>query len=209
MSQVILLTDVYAVGYGKYAGTYKVATEIRKAGYTCQVIDNYIFLGLENLKILFKKFIKESTLLIGISCTLNDKNTGDTFSWGLKQEVFLDLINFAKSLNKNIKIVAGGSRIKEDTNYEFIDYTIINKADNSIIALLNHISKNEKLNFLQLENTKVIKEIDYPYSQKEFETSTIEYQPNDIIFSHEALPLEISRGCIFSCAFCKYDLIGK
>lgn len=101
MTQVILLTDVYAVGYGKYAGTYKVATEIRKAGYTCQVIDNYIFLGLENLKVLFKKFIKESTLLIGISCTLNDKNTGDKFSWGLKEEEFLHLINFAKSLNKN------------------------------------------------------------------------------------------------------------
>lgn len=75
--------------------------------------------------------------------------------------------------------------------------------------MLNHIFKDEELNFLQLDHTKVIKEISYPYSQKEFENSTIEYQPNDIIFSNEALPIEIARGCIFSCAFCKYDLIGK
>ena len=38
--QVILFTDVAdTIGYGKYAGTYKIATEIRAAGYSCQVVD--------------------------------------------------------------------------------------------------------------------------------------------------------------------------
>ena len=38
--QVILFTDVAdTLGYGNYAGTYIVATEIRNAGYTCQVVD--------------------------------------------------------------------------------------------------------------------------------------------------------------------------
>ena len=32
---------------------------------------------------------------------------------------------------------------------------------------------------------------------------------NDIIFDNEALPIEIARGCIFSCAYCHFDLIGK
>ena len=38
--QVILFTDVAdTIGYGKYAGTYKVATELRAAGYSCRVIN--------------------------------------------------------------------------------------------------------------------------------------------------------------------------
>lgn len=209
MPQVILLTDVYAAGYGKYSGTYKIATEIRKTGYTCQVIDNYIFLGLGNLKILFKKFIKESTLLIGISCTLNKTGTDDEFDWGLKESELINLITFAKELNPNIKVVVGGSRINEALSRNFIDYSIINKADKSIVELLDHIFKNKPIKFTQLEHTKVINEVDYPYTQDEFKNSIIEYQHNDIILPSEALPLEIARGCIFSCGFCKYDLIGK
>ena len=48
---VVLFTDIAdTAGYGKYAGTYKIATEVRRQGYTCQVIDNFSWLGLERLK---------------------------------------------------------------------------------------------------------------------------------------------------------------
>jgi hypothetical protein len=50
---------------------------------------------------------------------------------------------------------------------------------------------------------------DYFYSQEQFATSKIIYQSQDIILPGECLPIEVARGCIFSCAYCHFDLIGK
>ena len=35
------------------------------------------------------------------------------------------------------------------------------------------------------------------------------WNKNDCIQTGETLPLEISRGCIFKCKFCRYPYIGK
>jgi radical SAM superfamily enzyme YgiQ (UPF0313 family) len=35
------------------------------------------------------------------------------------------------------------------------------------------------------------------------------FAKNDFILPNEALPLELSRGCIFKCKFCQYPNIGK
>lgn len=210
--QVIILSDIASLqlGYGKYAGAYKIASEVRKAGYTCQVIDNYTWGGLDRLKVLMDKFVDSSTILVGISCALNEKRSGSKIlHWGYQEEAFMDFIRYTKSLNPNLKTVAGGPRIYENSSWEEIDYTIINKADNSIVALLDHLGGKRDIKFENVGPTKLIRESDYPYTQEEFKNSTIQYEHNDIIFEKEALPLEIARGCIFSCAFCKYDLIGK
>lgn len=212
MAQVILLTDIASkpIGYGKYAGTYRIATEIRNAGYTCQVIDNYTFIGSDQLKLLLKKFIKDETIAIGISCTLNEKQVGDKFyHWGIDDNEFANLMGYAKILNSKVKVIQGGSRAKNKPDWAFVDYTIIGKADKSILALLDYLTNEKDLIYTQLKNTKLIKDVDYAYTQTEFEDSTIKYEHNDIIFPGESLPIEIARGCIFKCAFCKYDLIGK
>jgi radical SAM superfamily enzyme YgiQ (UPF0313 family) len=210
--QVIILTDIadYNLGYGKYAGSYKIATEVRQSGYTCQVIDNYTYMGLDKLKILLDKFVGDNTLLIGISCALNNKTVnGKHLHWGYEEQDFLNILGDLKNKYPNLNTVAGGPRIQENQSWNNIDYTILSKGEKSIVALLNHITQVTELKYNSLGHTKVIKEIDYPYTQEEFSTSIIQYEHNDIIFENEALPLEIARGCIFACAFCKYDLIGK
>ena len=210
--QIVLLTDIadYPLGYGKYAGAYKIATELRKAGYTCQVIDNYTHMGINKLQLLLEKFVNDETLLIGISCALNDKTVnGKRLHWGYDEQDFLNLLGDLKKQFPKLNTVAGGPRIQENHSWFNIDYTILSKGEKSVVALLNHIIHGTELKYNQLGPTKVIKEIDYPYTQEEFSTSIIQYEHNDIIFENEALPLEIARGCIFACAFCKYDLIGK
>ena len=37
--QVVIFTEVCHGGFGRYAGTYRVATELREAGYTVQVVE--------------------------------------------------------------------------------------------------------------------------------------------------------------------------
>lgn len=209
--QVVLLTDIADTpGYGKYAGTYKLATEIRKSGFSCQIIDNYTWYSLDKLKLLIKKFITHNTLVLGISCTLNEKRIdGKVLHWGIPDHQLEDLILFAKNLNPNIKVLAGGSRITAYSNWEYIDYTVVNKGDIAIIKILNHLKNNEPLISKRINNTVMVNGDDYFYSQDEFNKSFIEYQSNDIILPNESIPVEIARGCIFSCAYCHFDLIGK
>ena len=66
--QVILFTDVAdTIGYGKYAGTYKVATEVRAAGHTCQVVDLFSKYTYQELENILNKFVTKDTVLIGFS----------------------------------------------------------------------------------------------------------------------------------------------
>lgn len=210
--QVILFTDISTEpGYGKYGGTYKVATEVRSAGYTCQVIDNFLWLGIDRLKQLVDKFVSEDTCIIGISCTVNEiwEKNGTCRFWGLPDHEFVELIEYAKAKNNKIKIVAGGARVNVLCDWHYVDFAVTRKADIAIVKIIEHVATGSALKYDQNTHTKIVKGDDYFYSQESFSKSQIKYEPNDIILPNEALSLEVARGCIFACAFCKFDLIGK
>ena len=217
--QVILFTDVADTpGYGKYAGTYKIATEIRKAGYTCQVVDNFSFYSYDRLEKIINKFVTKETILIGFSCTLMEKREGlygskssKVYNFGRPDQEIIDILRYAKSKNPKIKTVAGGARVNLNSYWQEIDYTIINKGDIAIIKLIEHLLYGSNLPVVKTSPCIVIdgSSKDYFYSQEDFSQSSIIYEKNDIIMEGECLPIEVARGCIFSCAYCHFDLIGK
>ena len=218
--QVILFTDVAdTTGYGKYAGTYKVATEVRNAGYTCQVVDLFSKFTYSELEQIIDKFVTSETILIGFSCTLMEKRVGlygskeaKVYNFGRPNEEVEQLMNRAKSKSSKLKTVAGGARINSNSTWPFIDFTVINKGDIAIIKLIEHILYGNNLpGAKQLKHSVMIdgSSEDYFYDQTAFASSKIIYQPQDIILPGETLPIEVSRGCIFSCAYCHFDLIGK
>jgi hypothetical protein len=208
---VVLFTDIAdTAGYGKYAGTYKLATEIRANGYTCQVIDNFSWLGVERLKILIDKFINDDTILVGFSCTLNEKRiNGKVQHWGITDEEFYPLLKYIRNKNKKIVTCAGGSRVTSNSNWPGIDYVILNKGDIAILKLLDHVTKDSDLKTISNKHSKIVNGDDYFYTQEQFNCSKIIFEQQDIILPGESLPMEIARGCIFSCAYCHFDLIGK
>lgn len=208
---VILFTDIAdTAGYGKYAGTYKLATEIRAAGYTCQVIDNFSWLGVDKLKLLIDKFITNETLLVGFSCTLNEKRiNGIVQHWGITNDEFYPLLEYIRNKNKKIVTCAGGSRVTSNSDWPGIDYVVLNKGDIAILKLLDHVTKDTELKTTSNKYSKIVNGDDYFYTQEKFNCSKVIYEQNDIILHGESLPMEIARGCIFSCAYCHFDLIGK
>lgn len=208
---IVLLTDVAStIGYGKYGGTYKLATELRNSDYSCQVIDMNSYWTIDRYKQIIDKFITDKTILVGVSTTLGEVRVGSKeLIWGRSEEEFITILSYIRSKNTNIKICAGGTKINNRSDFPYIDYVILGKADRAIVALANHLKKNTKLKFVENSHTKVIKSDDYFYSQEDFSTSQIVFAPNDIIFKTESLPMEIARGCIFKCGFCRFDLIGK
>jgi len=209
--QVVLFTDIAdTAGYGKYAGTYKLATEIRASGYTCQVIDNFSWLGSQRLRTLIDKFIGDDTLLVGFSCTLNEKRiNGKVQHWGMPDAEFYELLSYVRSKSKQIVTCAGGSRVTNKSDWPGVDYVILNKGDVAILKLLDHIATGADIKYTANRYSKTINGDDYFYTQDQFKCSRILYEPNDIILPGESLPMEIARGCIFSCAYCHFDLIGK
>lgn len=217
--QVILFTDVAATpGYGKYAGTYKLSTEIRNNGYTCQVIDLFSYFTFDNLKKIINKFVTSETILIGFSCTLMEKRIGPygnpkskVYNFGRPDEEVSEIIRYAKQKNPKIKTVAGGARINVNSYWNFIDFTVVNKGDVAIIKLIEHLLYGTNLPAIKSQPNIVIdgSSEDYFYTQEQFAQSSIIYQTEDIILKNECLPIEIARGCVFKCAYCHFDLIGK
>jgi len=209
--QIILFTDVAdTIGYGKYAGTYKIATEIRNNGYTCQVVDLFSYYSYADLEKIVSKFCTSETILVGFSCTLMEKRKfGKISNFGRPDQEFVSIVEKIKSINKKIKICLGGARITVKSYWQGVDYVIINKGDVAIIKLIKHLKNGDDLKIISSDPCCVIDGNDYFYTQEQFAISKIKYIPEDIIFNGESLPIEVARGCIFNCAFCHFDLIGK
>lgn len=209
--QIILFTDVAdTIGYGKYAGTYKLATELRLHSYTCQVIDVFSYYSWAQLTSLATKFITKDTVLVGFSCTLSEKRIhGKVYNFGMEDQRFVDFLTYIKQINQNVRVALGGARMNNICHWQGVDYIVLNKADRAIIAIVEHLLYNKELITHRKTPSFLVDGNDYPYTQEDFSSSQIIFEPNDIIFQNEALPIEVSRGCIFQCAFCRYDHIGK
>lgn len=209
--QVILFTDVAdTIGYGKYAGTYKIATEIRNQGYTCQVVDLFSYYSYSDLEKIVSKFCTSETVLVGFSCTLMEqRKDGKVFNFGRPDDEFNSIVDKIKSINNNTKICLGGARMTYNSYWHGVDYVIVNKGDVAILKLLKHLIDGEDIKTVKSTPCHVIDGNDYFYTQEQFAYSNIKYIPEDIIFPGESLPIEVARGCVFQCAFCHFDLIGK
>jgi len=211
----ILLYGNHDLPITKYAGTFRIASELRKHGYSTQCVDLTAFNGLDNeLKLILTNLISEKTLWIGISTTFlfnifgfpyvrSQKSFDTRFSYNNEiSNGIKSFVEFIKQLNPNIKLIAGGSRrfmleqfgfkiFKFYSDTEIIDFTKWCEKTNSQI----------RLDFY----SNVIEGSEY----KDFHTSQILFEKEDIIDFNDTLPMEVSRGCIFKCKFCSFPMNGK
>lgn len=207
MYDVILFTDINLdIGFAKYAGTYRIASELRNLGASVKVIDCFTKFSEEEIYIILSKYIDESTLFVGISSTLLHK--GDNLH-GFNNQFFEKLKNHILSINSNTLLILGGSRVNKFTNIKGIDYYFVGKADVSIKEFYLYLKNKTNINISHIENRKFLLTENFNVTTEYFSNTKINYVFDDIIEHHESLPLELSRGCIFKCSFCQYDLIGK
>lgn len=207
--EVILLSDVYAEGWIRGAGAYKLATELRLAGYTVQVIDFAGRLTQEEATKLFDKFISNETFLLGVSNTFMHSNGSKIF----EQEWMLDLINGYKH-RYNFKVVIGGNRggpaTLTTTARTVFDILVSGFADRAIVEIAAAAKQNDigSLKGITKNNQLFIDcKIDYIYES--FHTSKTIFTKQDCLFHGEALPIETARGCKFRCSYCFYPGNGK
>ena len=185
----ILFTDINgSLGVGKYAGAYRLATELRNNGNKVTVIDYMMAYTVKELKDIIKKHKRKNTEWVGFSSTFLAPRNFDVFlnrfqttnkikettCIGLTKVEADDLFDYIKSLG--LKIYIGGSKVKNE--------------------------------FSNVENIYGEGEIKFN-KNFDFTQSKINWTNEDNIFEGEHLPIEIARGCIFKCKFCSYNLNGK
>ena len=191
---IVLLSDVYAEGYIRGAGAYKLATELRSAGYSVQVIDFASRLTEQEVNKLFNKFLTQETKLLGVSNTFMSNNGNKIF----EQDWMLNLINEYKQ-RFNFKVAIGGNRGGPATYSKLarnvFDILVSGFADKAILAVAEGNAKGK------LVNNQLIVDSNVDYEYTDFHNSKTIFTEQDCIFPGEALPIEIARGCKFRCSY--------
>lgn len=221
MVNAVIFSDVNGVvGFGRYGGAYKVATELRRAGYSVQVVEFFADLTLDQIRQIAEKYIDYRTLFVGFATTLMIRKSASPAESRLERtkhnreaghlpqddEFVQEMFALFRRRNPNLKIVIGGGKAAT-TSLAGVDFWVWGAADRSVIALAHHLSRGAPLTSSDGRTGQVVANTDYPYH--DYATSKIVWTDSDLVTMDEHLPIEIDRGCIFRCTFCANTLFKR
>ena len=232
MFDVILFTDTAEFGSKTRGyGCHRLATHIRGHGYTCLVIDFSSAIDFEDYKSILECAVGSNTLMVGFSTNwfpyklideqpqivdpgrtfkdddlkLFNHKTLNSLTNAFAYNQLLPWVEEIKKHNENTKIVLGGTKVDMYMSQPLVDHIIIGYSETMVIDLLDSLSKKTRRLFGKI--------IDHDQKAQapvwDFRLSKTQYTPLDFILPHEALALEIGRGCRFKCAYCSYPMIGQ
>jgi radical SAM superfamily enzyme YgiQ (UPF0313 family) len=181
---------------GRTSGSYRIATELRKAGWDVEVVDFFYFWTLDELKILTKSRVNKNTKFIAFSHIFSD--------WPPLAEEFS---SWLKETYPDIKILFGCNAYK-NFNTKNIDYYIAGYGEIAVLTLLQYLFSNGSRPIIShIDNNKVIEAQKY-YAATPWRDPAIFYEDRDFIEPMEWLGIEFSRGCKFKCAYCNFPVLG-
>ena len=215
--------------HSKPLGAYRVATELRKHGYSTKVID-YFGSWLADTDLFFKlldSVITPETLFLGFSGVFYTPNRqpgaevikrwqdyedmGELTTWPLDNHAMSGIFETIRQKYPSLRLVYGGtnSNLRVKQLVQDMDFVVKGLADVSVIDLANHLSTNTGLKYMPSGSRAKIIDYDTKATAFDFKHSIVNYEPWDHIQQAEVLTLETSRGCLFKCSFCGYPLIGR
>ena len=167
MNIIIFSDSNGALGFGRYAGPYRIATELRAAGFTVQVVDFFAELYQKQLIKIIDKFVTKDTLWVGFSTTLFAPGVNSeiikekilageynnsfmienwkTGTWPRTKKHIREMYDLIKQKNSNTKIVLGGTKSVRTTSFIPIDYYVWGEADVSAVQLSKHFAFNQNI----------------------------------------------------------------
>lgn len=237
--QIILFVgmahDLY--WYNRPCGTYKLASFLRKHGFTVKVIPNCTLLTKQGYQKVIDRWASPNLLWIGFTTSwLAGQQTQDYYEeWQsstdtlvkkreLRGWYYTDFDNretvyscmYTPSIFDQIWSMAK----QHSTNCQLLfGGSQLNRNEYFVNDLLhpNAIYIKGNAEIATLEMTKRIAMGNYNsdylpsndnYDYGDFKYSFVEFEDDDYIDKDEWLPIEIARGCAFKCKFCNYDMKG-
>lgn len=202
-------------------GAYKLAYYLRKNNLSCQVIEYIAYLNSEQIYLAMKKFITDSTSVIGLSTSFISSDYyrhSDGRSYKLPERIIIALRQI-KLEHPTIKIVMGGYNSDVIPNFGVFDAVLMSYQLSNDDLLLEYVRdvKSNEINLTPQKTLKPItqycKEIPFYTTPKNIiyniESDDFKFSKQDVILPNEPLPLDMSKGCIFSCKFCRFLFLGK
>lgn len=233
-ANIVIISDFIAHKlWSRTAGPYRIATELRKHGYTCQVIDCFTEFTTKQQYDILTEVVGPDTLFVGLSSTffallgkdqshrrhydkspyqrtLAEKNFASvTKNYPYFPNVMGGYFDYIKYINPNIKIVlAGGMADNHDAPHA--DVIMTGFADKAVVDFAKWCqNKNPFFQYTINQHRQMVVDGSALNTSFDFANSTIHYEPHDNILKNETLVIEVARGCIFSCKFCSSALYGK
>ena len=223
MDVIILYAEHLYPGYQKNLGPYTIASSLRDNGYSVQVIDYSLTQDRAksspasadhiSLQELIKPFLTKETLWIGLSTTFipdfDARNDNVFFPSNYVSEQNKSLkertnqfCNWVRSISPKCQFVSGGSRSHD---FRLPNWHIFSgHFDDEIIEFTKWLRDPKSSTWIPQINKQAMGN-----GNKTFATRPHKWHDSDVIESGESLPIEVARGCIFRCAFCRFNLNGK
>ena len=205
---VLLTTPTESHTLIRYLGPYQIAWWLRKNSYEVQVLDFLYFMTKEQRLTLYKKFITPETKIVGFAPFV----AGHTQRFEKGLQPLLDIVDDVKEYAPWVKIVVGGvyaNTFVEEGYKDFktkVDAVFQGEGEYTFLEYVNYVfSKGQRPAFTIINDQKVYK----PTREFDIHTCDMKFHKNDFILPGESLPLEMSRGCIFTCKFCRFGNLGK
>ena len=216
----IVLTEPVTFFAMRSNGGYRIASQIRSSGYSCQTFTYLKYFSFnKNVKKFLETAIGPDTKLLCISAGfMNEDNFHipghERVVDHLRNRIkfYIKVIDCARLLNPNIKVVVGGHEVEWFQKMD-VDIVVKGYGDKAIVELLNFLdNKNPFFQFTQDDSqgrNRMIVQGDILNSSFDFQNSQTIYHATDYIQATEPLVIEVGRGCKFNCSFCNYRHVGK
>lgn len=208
MKEGILLLGQIRESAGRGIAGPRLRTAAQKAGFAIDVIDSASHFSNDEIFELIDVYVRNNIKFIGFSTSWIAKSAGNIIGYEWLSESF-----FKKIRNKysNLIIITGGHQshahehILKHSNFHFQGFSDLSFVE--FLKFINNQPNNLKFSVTN-KNVKLIESnIDYPITDpNDIETIFIK---EDRFLSHQPLPIELSRGCIFRCTFCRHPFQGK
>ncbi len=210
MYDAIILCGSKSEMSGRNIAGYRLRTAARKLGYKILVIDSASAMNTEELEETLNAVITQKTLALGISTVwLDGSGENSEIAWINK-----GVIKRLREKFPKLKIVAGGVGLLKMRGsmslYLASDWHVTGFSDDSfprLLKLLDGKSDHQLKYFLDSNGKKTIESNKYHQIHHPDDIET-EFEESDGFLRHQPLPLEVSRGCIFRCAFCNHPFQG-
>lgn len=222
MYDAVLFTDntnEHQISIG--LGAFKVASTLRKHGYNTLVVNHLSWFTLDELKKLIDKSVTSQTLIVGFSTTFMqfvnideqgnkqfDPMVGTKVIFPQGKDFENEFVNYVKTVNPNTKIVVGGVKTDYSAENKNLDYVFLGYSETSIIDLMSHLKNGGDLANSKVNDHGITIVDDRTAPKYRFTEDVMVWEKTDVV-NHKLLPIEIGRGCIFSCKFCSFPLNGK